>query len=100
MVLGLLAVAAVPAAIALSEQVESVELLHAGAAAPVAAVVGLVAIALARRARQQIQLTLGRVGGARVAWTGRALGMLGLYLAVTAALAVGFYGLLELFAAD
>nr|MBA3364910.1 hypothetical protein [Actinomycetota bacterium] len=48
----------------------------------------------------QVQLTLGRVGGSRVAWTGRALGLLAVYLAVTAALAVGFYGLLELFAAD
>jgi len=99
-VLGLLAVVAIPAAIAASEQVKSVELLHAASAVPVAGVVGLAAIGLARRARQQVQLTLGRVGGARVAWTGRTLGLLGVYLAVTAALAVGFYGLLELFASD
>ena len=95
---GVVGVAAVPAAVAAAEVLHAVELLHAAAAAPVAAGVGLLAIALARRALLQVQLTLGRVGGEGLASTGKVLGMLAVYLALTAALSVGFYALLELFA--
>lgn len=93
-----MAVAAVPVGIVVAESVDELRLLHATVSVPVGAVIGLLAIALARRARGRIQLTLGRVGGERTAWVGRALGLLGIYLAATAGLAVAFYGLLELFA--
>ena len=95
--LGLFAVAALPAALALAEMSEPVELLHAAAAIPVAAVLGGAALVLGTRARREVQLTLGRVGGDRLARFGRALGALGLYLAVTAALAIAFFALLTLF---
>ena len=97
MLLGGLALAALPAAVALAEVLEKVELIHAAAAIPVAAVVGLAAVALATAAVRQVQLTLGRVGGERLARLGRALGLLALYVATTAALALGFFGLLKLF---
>jgi uncharacterized metal-binding protein len=75
------------------------DLLYACAGAVVAgAVLAVLALGLARRARDQIQRTIGRSGGEGAARTGRALGLLGICLAVTGALALGFFGLLELFA--
>jgi hypothetical protein len=59
---------------------------------------GFFAIVLARRARERVQITLGRAGGERAARAGRLLGLLGLLVGVTAAIALGFYGLLTLFA--
>ena len=76
------------------------ELLHAAAAVPAAAVIGLVAVFLAGRALREVQLTLGRVGGERAAGAGRLLGLFAVYLALTAGLALGFFGLLTIFAAD
>ena len=52
---------------------------------------------LARSARRHSQISLGRIGGTGVARAGSILGILGLYLAGMAALAVGFFGLLLLF---
>ena len=100
MVAGLVAVATIPAAVVASEVLASMELLHAAFAVPAAAVIGLFALALAGRALRQVQLTVGRVGGERTAAAGRLLGLLAVYLALTAALALGFFGLLKLFAAD
>jgi hypothetical protein len=70
---------------------------YAAGAIPVAAVLGILAIMLARSARRQSQVTLGRVGGTRLARAGSILGILGLYLAVMALLSIGFFGLLLLF---
>ena len=64
----------------------------------VAALLGWSAIVLARRARERIQITLGRAGGGKVAQAGRILGIVGLLVAGTAALALGFWGLLSMFA--
>jgi hypothetical protein len=88
---GLLGLAALPAAIALAEVSERVELLHATAAIPVAALFGLGALLLGRSARRRIDLTIGRVGGRRTAWTGRVLGGLALAAASSAAVAVATY---------
>jgi hypothetical protein len=97
---GLLALAAVPAGIALSWYSSRVTLLNSAAGSvPAAALLGLYAVVLARRGREQVERTLGRSGGEVTARVGRALGVLGVCAAVTAALAVGFYGLLTLFAA-
>ncbi len=90
--------AAVPAGVALARYTKAVTLLNSSASIAVAAVLGLSAIILARRARERVQITLGRAGGEGAARIGRALGILGLLVGVTAALAVGFYGLLTLFA--
>ena len=92
-VFGLAGVAAVPAAIAVTERRADLELIYAAAGIPVAFLLGLVAILLARRARRRSRLTVsGR--GARPARVGNALGLLALLLAGTAALAVGWYALL------
>ena len=95
--LGALAIVCVPAAIVVSERVSSLRLLDAAAAIPVALVAGWAAFVLGTRARRRSEFTLGRVGGATVGRTGRWLGLIGVYVALTAALAVGFYGLLTLF---
>ena len=61
------------------------------AAIPVAAVLGFSAIAFARGARRRIELTLGRARGSGTARLGRALGLLGIYLACTGLLTLGVY---------
>lgn len=91
---GLLAVAALPAAIAFAQLSSRVRLTQAAVGAPVAAVLGLVALLLARRAHRQSERTLGRAGGLGAARAGRILGALGLCLAASGAIAIGFYGLL------
>jgi hypothetical protein len=98
LLLGLVAVALIPAAVGATRYFEEMDLLDAWAAVPAAALLAVGAIVLARRARQQIVRTLGRIGGARVATLGRSLGVLGLCVAATAGIALGFYGLLTLFA--
>jgi hypothetical protein len=94
---GLAAVAALPASIALSQELRTWKLLAAFGAIPVAAVLGFAAIAFARGARRRIELTLGRARGARAARVGRALGVLGIYLACTGLLTVGVYVALSRF---
>jgi hypothetical protein len=96
-VCGLLSVAAVPAGVLLARETR-VTLMQSAGSIGVAMVIGFAAIVLARRARERIQITLGRAGGEGAARTGKALGILGMLLGVTAALALGFYGLLTLFA--
>jgi hypothetical protein len=93
-----LALAAMPAGVVLSRESQRVTLRLASISIAVALLLGWIAIVLARRATEQIQLTLGRAGGQGAARVGRALGILGVLLAITAALAVGFWGLLTLFA--
>ncbi len=78
-------------AIAATRWSRTYELLHAGFAIPLALVLGLLGLALARRARRGHALTLGPAPGARSARVGRFLGLLGFLLAVTAAMAVGVY---------
>ena len=57
---------------------------------------GLIAVLLARRARLRAERTLARVGEG-TARLGRWLGLLGLCVGLTAALALGFFGLLLLY---
>ena len=54
---------------------------------------GLIAVLLARKGRLHVERTLSRVGEGTTR-TGKWLGLLGLCLGLTAALALGFYGLL------
>jgi drug/metabolite transporter (DMT)-like permease len=93
---GLLAVATMPAAIVATRYFEEYELLDAGFAIPVGMALGVGAVALARRARRRIERTLGRAGGRRTAAVGRLLGLLGFCLAATAAISVGTYALLTI----
>lgn len=95
---GLLAAATMPAAIVATRYSRTYELLHAAAAIPVAALLGIAAILLARRARSRLAPTLGHPRGTRTARVGRLLGWLGFLLALTAAGSVGVYEVLSLVA--
>ena len=87
----LLALAAIPVAAAVTESRADLRLVHAGVAVPIAAVLAIVAIRLARRARLRHERTLGRAGGARVAQVGRILGWLALYVALIASISLAVY---------
>jgi uncharacterized membrane protein len=95
LLLGLVAVAALPATVAAAEVWDLLALIEASAAIPVSLLAGIGAIVLARGARERIRRTIGRVGGARLAWTGRALGALGVALALSGSIALAFYLVLE-----
>jgi hypothetical protein len=88
---GLVAAGALPAAVGVAERSSLIRLIEAAGAIPVAAVLGIVAIVLARRARRLVERTLWRVGGAWVARVGQAFGVLGVAFAVSGAIAVCFY---------
>ncbi len=94
MLVGVLAVATMPAAVLATRYSESYDLLHAGFAIPVGVVLGALAIHLGRRALRHDDVRLGRAGGRRLAGVGRGLGVLGLALAATALVALAVYELL------
>ena len=94
-VAGVLSVIALPVAVAATRWSDRYELLHAGIVIPVAAALGVVALALAGTARARNERTLGRAGGLRTAAWGRGLGIAGLALAAAAAIAIGVYALLR-----
>jgi hypothetical protein len=94
LVAGLFSVAALPIAIFATRFNDSYDLLHAGFAIPVAAGLGVAALALARRARRSSAASLAG-GGGGVAVAGRVLGVIGLCMAASALVALGVYGLLE-----
>jgi hypothetical protein len=93
----LLAVAALPVAVALAELQGLFDVEYAAGAAPLALVGGLVALSLARRARVRSERTLGRVGGRGTAAAGRALGVLAVLLAFATGIAAATYLTLERF---
>ncbi len=92
--LGLLATAAIPAAVVYADRSPSVELIWAGAAVPVAALLGLAAMGAARAGRRRAQLTLRR-SGARTAVVGRFLGLFGLLFAGTGTISLVVYAILS-----
>ncbi len=98
-VVGLVAVAVVPLGVVLARYSVTVTLLNSAAGSvPAAVLLGSAAIVLARRGREHAQRTLGRSGGETAARVGRWLGIAGLCVGLAAALALGFFGLLTLFA--
>lgn len=86
--------AAVPIGVVLSRLSGGISLLDASLAIPIAVVLGGAAIVLGRRSRKRVEWTLGRAGGRGAARVGVALGVVSLGLALTAGIALGFYGLL------
>ena len=95
MLFGLLSLATLPAAVLVARESDDLTLVQAGLVVPVAALLALIALWFARRARRRADRTLDRVGGRGSARVGKALGALGLYLAATAAIALGVYALLS-----
>ncbi len=92
--LGLLATLAIPAAVAYADRSPRVELIWAGVAVPVAALLGLAALGAARAGRRRAQLTLRR-SGARTAVVGRFLGLFGLLFAGTGTISLVVYAILS-----
>jgi hypothetical protein len=94
MVLGLAALVAVPAAVALAWRSTGFGLLDASFAIPPAMICGLAALLFVRGARGRIRSTLERAGGAGRIRIGRFLAIAGISIALSASIAVGFYELL------
>jgi steroid 5-alpha reductase family enzyme len=94
LLLGLVAVLAVPGGVALARQTAGVGLIDAAWAIPVAAVCGLAALLFVRGARGRMRWTLERAGGSGRIRLGRILGVAGICVALSAGIAVGFYELL------
>jgi ABC-type Fe3+ transport system permease subunit len=92
---GVAAVLTLPVAIFLTRYSDRFELLHSAFAIPVVALLGIVSIALARRARRRYELSLERRGGQGIARAGRVLGIAGVCIALAALVSLGVYGLLE-----
>jgi hypothetical protein len=95
LVSGLASVVALPLAVYLTRFSDSYELLHAGFVIPIAAALGLVAVALAGRAQRRTSMSLSGGGRSGVAVAGRVLGIVGICLAASGIVALGVYGLLE-----
>ena len=87
-----------PAAIAATRWSKEYDLLHAAFSIPLAALLGVLGIRLARRARSRLAPTLGHPKGTRTARLGRVLGIAALLLALTAAGSVAVYAALSLVA--
>jgi hypothetical protein len=94
MLFGVVAVLAVPVGVLLSRRLAGVALVQAGWAVPVAAAAGVTALLFARGATGRIRATLERAGGAGRARLGRRLGIAGICIALSGAIAVGFFELL------
>jgi hypothetical protein len=93
-VVGLLAAAALPAAVAYAYWSERLPLIWAGAAVPAAIVLGLITLALARRGERSAGMTLLRRSGSLSARLGRLLGTLALILAGSGLTALAVYAAL------
>jgi hypothetical protein len=91
---GLASVAAVPVGIVLTRR-EDLDLIQAGWAVVPGLLLGLLALAFARGARRRSQRTIGRVGGLGLTRLGRLLGLVGVYIALTGAVALGVYEILN-----
>jgi undecaprenyl pyrophosphate phosphatase UppP len=96
---GLLAVATIPAAVIGAEFYDTTTLLESSVAIAPAVVLGFLAIFLGRRGRRQVERSLGRARGSKLAAMGRFLGYFALYLSVTAGISVATYYVLREFAA-
>jgi len=94
-VAGLVSCATLPLAVYLTRFSDAYDLLHAGFAVPLAAGLGLVALALARRASIRTRASLNVGAGGSLQTAGRVLGVIGLCMAASALVALSVYGLLE-----
>jgi hypothetical protein len=93
LILGLLATAAIPVAIIVTETQEDLRLLHAGLAVPVAFVLGVAGIRLAKRARGRLERTIGRAGGVVPARMGRVFSWIGVYFSLIGAISLLVYAI-------
>jgi hypothetical protein len=89
--LGLAGVLTLPAAVDVTRRSQRITLMDAAYAVPLAFLLGLVALVMARRARDNLRWLRLREGGTGPARVGILLGLLAVCLALTAALSVLFY---------
>ena len=89
--LGLAGVLTLPAAIDVARRSTRVALLDAAYAAPLGFLLGLVALLMAKRARDSLRWLKLREDGTAAARIGMILGLLAVCFALVAALSVGFY---------
>ena len=82
-----------PAAVEVARRSPRIGLLDAGYAIPLAFVLGLVGLVMARRSRDNLRWLSLREGGTGVASVAVILGAVTVCLALTAALSIGFYEL-------
>ena len=97
LLLGLVGIATLPAAIEVSRRSKEIDLLEAAYAVPLAFLLCLIAVVMARRARENLRWLRVRGGGTGIASTAVIVGAVGLCLALMAALSVGFYELVVLY---
>lgn len=93
LLLGLMGLFVLPAAVEVSRRSARVGLLDAAYGIPVAFLLGLVALVMARRARENLRWLRLRDGGTGIASAAVIVAAVTLCLAITAALSVGFYEL-------
>lgn len=89
--IGLAGILTLPAAIDVTRRSARIGLMDAAYAVPLAFLLGLVGLVMAKRARDNLRWLRLREGGTAAARIGIILGLLAVCLAVTAALSVGFY---------
>jgi hypothetical protein len=93
--LGALAILVLPASVIAAQRSAQLDLLHTlYVAVPVDLVIALIAVTLVRRTRLD-QARQVQPRGVKLARLARVLAYVGLYVAVTGALALGVYGLLR-----
>jgi len=97
LLLGVAGLLTLPVAVEVTRRSGRLALLDAGFAIPLAFVLSLVALIMARRARQNLRWFRLQQGGTGVASAAAIIGLVGLCLALTAALSVGFYELVLLY---
>lgn len=95
LVAGVASVAAMPLAVYLTRFIGAYELRDSWVGVPVAGLLGLLAIVLARRAQRENAMLLGRGGGTGLARAGRVLGIVGICMACATLVAFAVLGLLE-----
>ncbi len=86
-----------PAAVELARRSQRVALIDAAYAVPLAFLLGLTAVVMARRAKRNLEWLRLRDGGTGIASAGLVLGTVAVCLAISAALAIGFYELVLLY---
>lgn len=95
--LGIAGLAVLPAAIEVARRSKRVGLLDAAYGIPLAFVLALVAVVMARRARRNLRWLQLREGGTAIATLAIFVGALTLCLSLAAALSVGFYELVVVY---
>ena len=95
--LALLALLTLPLAVEATRRSGRLELLDAAWAIPLAFVLSLVALIMARRARHNLRSFSLYEGGTGVAGVAMVIGLVALCLALTAALSIAFYELVLLY---